>query len=321
MKKRRILTGVVTVLSVATLAACSQSSNSDTKIVTMKGDTITVGDFYKKVKKSTASKQALLSLIVEKVFEKEYGNKVSDKEVTDAYNKAADYYGDAFETALARQGYTKDDYKQQIRSEKLIEYAVKKAAKEKITTADYKKAYDAYTPEMTAQVIQLDSEDTAKEVLSQVKAEGADFAAIAKEKSKGDKKEYTFDSGSTSLPSDVKTAAISLDKDGISDVISTVSSSGSRKAYYIIKVTKKSEKNADWKVYKSRLKEIIVNQKASDASFQNDVISKAFTKANVKVKDQAFADILARFTSNNKNSATASSSETTTASETTKAAE
>lgn len=35
---------------------------------------------------------------------------------------------------------------------------------------------------MAAQVIALDSEETAKSVLEELKAEGADFAAIAKEK-------------------------------------------------------------------------------------------------------------------------------------------
>ena len=163
MKKRRILTGVVTLMSVVTLAACSQNS-SDTKIVTMKGDTITVGDFYDKVKSSSASKQALLSMIIQQVFEKAYGDKVTDKEVTDAYNKAAEYYGDSFETVLSQQGYTKDDYKAQIRSQKLVEYAVKKEAEKNITTTDYKNAYKSYT---MFNVDDIRSEDYIANILSQ----------------------------------------------------------------------------------------------------------------------------------------------------------
>ena len=323
MKKRRILTGVVTLMSVVTLAACSQNS-SDTKIVTMKGDTITVGDFYDKVKSSSASKQALLSMIIQQVFEKAYGDKVTDKEVADAYNKAAEYYGDSFETVLSQQGYTKDDYKAQIRSQKLVEYAVKKEAEKNITTTDYKNAYKSYTPEITAQVIQLDSEDTAKSVLSEVKADGADFAKIAKEKTKGSKTEYTFDSGSTDLPTDVRTAALALDKNGISDVISTTDSTGTQTAYYIVKVTKKSDKNADWKAYKSRLKEIIVASRTSDSNFQNKVIGNELKKANVKIKDKTFSDILATFTaaadsSSTTTTTTAAAADTTTANQTTAA--
>ena len=38
-----------------------------------------------------------------------------------------------------------------------------------MTDENYKKAYEEYTPEVTAQVIKLDSEDKAKEVLLKLK--------------------------------------------------------------------------------------------------------------------------------------------------------
>ncbi|MGT2924461.1 peptidylprolyl isomerase PrsA [Streptococcus caviae] len=317
MKKRTIVTGLVTLLSVVTLAACSKTSQNS-KIITMKGDTITVSDFYNEVKESTASKQAVLSLIVSKVFEKQYGDKVSDKEVTKAYNEAVKYYGDSFSSILASRGYTKETYKKQIRSEKLLEYAVKEEAKKELTDASYKAAYQDYKPEVTAQVIQLDDESKAKSVLEDAKADGADFAKIAKDNTKGDKTEYTFDSGSTDLPSQVMTAALALDKDGVSDVITTTDSSTYKPVYYIVKVTKKENKNADWKAYKKRLKEIIINQKLTDTNFRNAVIGKAFKKANVKVKDKAFSDILSQYATASDSSASttttaASSDDATTA--------
>ena len=43
--KKKFVAGAVTLLSVVALAACAKSG-SDKDIVTMKGDTITVGDFY-----------------------------------------------------------------------------------------------------------------------------------------------------------------------------------------------------------------------------------------------------------------------------------
>lgn len=64
----------------------------------------------------------------------------------------------------------------------LVEYAVKEAAKKELTEANYKEAYKNYTPETSVQVIKLDAEDKAKSVLKDVKADGADFAKIAKEK-------------------------------------------------------------------------------------------------------------------------------------------
>ena len=317
MKKRTIVTGLVTLLSVVTLAACSKTTQNS-KIITMKGDTITVADFYNEVKESTASKQAVLSLVVSKVFEKQYGEKVSDKEVTKAYNNAVKYYGDSFSSILASRGYTKETYKKQIRSEKLLEYAVKEEAKKDLTDANYKAAYKDYKPEVTAQVIQLDDENKAKSVLEEAKADGADFAKIAKDNTKGDKTDYTFDSGSTDLPNQVLTAALALDKDGVSDVITTADSSAYKPVYYIVKVIKKEDKNADWKAYKKRLKEIIVNQKLTDTDFRNAVIGKAFKKANVKVKDRAFSEILSQYaaagnSSDSKATTTAASDDTTTA--------
>ncbi|MDT9515696.1 peptidylprolyl isomerase PrsA [Streptococcus mutans] len=313
MKKRTIATGLVTLLSIVTLAACSKT-NQNSKIATMKGDTITVADFYNEVKNSTASKQAVLSLLVSKVFEKQYGDKVSDKEVTKAYNEAAKYYGDSFSSALASRGYTKEDYKKQIRSEKLIEYAVKEEAKKEITDASYKSAYKDYKPEVTAQVIQLDSEDKAKSVLEEAKADGADFAKIAKDNTKGDKTEYSFDSGSTNLPSQVLSAALNLDKDGVSDVIKASDSTTYKPVYYIVKITKKIDKNADWKAYKKRLKEIIVSQKLNDSNFRNAVIGKAFKKANVKIKDKAFSEILSQYAAASGSGSSGSTTTTTAAS-------
>jgi len=46
--KKKLVAGAVTLLSVVTLAACANGTNKD--IVTMKGDTITVSDFYDEIK-------------------------------------------------------------------------------------------------------------------------------------------------------------------------------------------------------------------------------------------------------------------------------
>ena len=48
--KKKLVAGAVTLLSVVTLAACANGTNKD--IVTMKGDTITVSDFYNEIKTS-----------------------------------------------------------------------------------------------------------------------------------------------------------------------------------------------------------------------------------------------------------------------------
>lgn len=298
MKTRsKLAAGFLTLMSVATLAACSGKTSNGTNVVTMKGDTITVSDFYDQVKTSKAAQQSMLTLILSRVFDTQYGDKVSDKKVSETYNKTAKGYGNSFSSALSQAGLTPEGYKQQIRTTMLVEYAVKEAAKKELTEANYKEAYKNYTPETSVQVIKLDAEDKAKSVLKDVKADGADFAKIAKEKTTAtDKKvEYKFDSAGTSLPKEVMSAAFKLDKNGVSDVVSTVDSTTYKTSYYIIKVTDKTEKKSDWKFYKNRLKEVILKDKTSDRAFQNKVISKALEKANVKIKDKAFAGILSQY--------------------------
>lgn len=298
-KSNKLVTGFVTLASVMTLAACS-STNDSTKIATMKGDTITVTDFYKEAKETTAAKQTMLSLIMARVFEQEYGKKVSEKKVEESYNKTAQQYGSSFSDALAQAGLTPEAYKKQVRSTMLVEYAVKQAAKKELTDANYKKAYDAYTPDMTTQVIAMDDADKAKKVLEQVKADGADFAKIAKENTieSSKKVDFTFDSASNDLPSDVIEAATKLKDGSKSELITVMDSSTYQKKYFIVNMVKKAEKKADWKDYKKRLTEIIMNSKQKDTAFQNKVITATLDKANVKIKEKAFADILSQFASN-----------------------
>lgn len=296
---KKLLTGFVTLASVVTLAACSSSTSSDSKLVTMKGDTITVSDFYEEAKTSSAAQQSMLSLVLSRVFEGEYGKKVSEKDVEKSYNKTAEQYGSSFSDALAQAGLTPETYKKQIRTTMLVEYAVKAEAKKELTDANYQKAFKAYTPEMKTQVIALDDEDAAKKVLGETKAEGADFAKIAKEKTTEAKKQvdYTFDSADTVLPADVIKEAAKLKEGEKSELITVMDAATYQKKFYIINVTKKAEKKSDMKEYKKRLKEIILNDKINDGAFQNKVISKTLDKANVKIKDKAFANILAQFAS------------------------
>lgn len=290
--KKKFVAGAVTLLSVVTLAACAKGG-SDKDIVTMKGDTITVGDFYDEIKHNQGAQQYLFQMTINKVFEKEYGSKVSDKDVEKKVDEQKKQLGEAFNSYLTQQGLTEETNKQQIRSNLLLEYAVDQAISKELTDEAYKKAFESYTPEITANVIKLDSEEKANEVLASVKAEGADFAQIAKEnstdastKEKGG--EIKFDSGTTTVPTRVKEAASKLEVNGISDVVIDPASQKSAGAYYIVKVTKKEEKGSDWKKYEKRLKEILTAERKNDANFIRSIIAKAMTNANIKVKDDAF---------------------------------
>ncbi|KXT73660.1 putative parvulin type peptidyl-prolyl isomerase, similarity with PrsA foldase [Streptococcus sp. DD10] len=310
--KKKILAGAVTLLSVVTLAACSQNSSKD--IVTMKGATITEADFYDKVKTNAQAQNVLLQMTIEKVFEAKYGKNVTDKEVNEAYEENAKNYGDNFATVLAQAGLTADTYREQIRANKLVEYAVKQAAEKEATDENLKNLFDSYTPEVTANIIKLDSEDKAKEVLEKAKADGADFAALAKENStdtstKDNGGEVKFDSGSTDVPDAVKSAAFALDTNGVSDIVTVTDSQTYTTSYYIVKVSNKTSKSDNWKDYKKRLKEIFVAEREKNASFIQSVVGAELTEANIKVKDEAFQSLFAQY-SNAANSSSSTSSTT-----------
>ena len=312
--KKKLLAGAITLLSVATLAACSNSSQG-ADLISMKGDVITEHQFFEEVKNNPTAQQVLLNMTIQKVFEKQYGSEVSDKEVDDAVAEEQKKYGDSYQIVLSRAGMTAESRKAQIRTSKLVEYAVKKAAEAELTDENYKKAYDEYTPEVTAQIIKLDSEDKAKEVLAKAKESGADFAQLAKdnstdEKTKANGGEITFDSASTELPAAVKKAAFALDVDGVSDVITAPGTQAYTSNFYIVKLTKKSEKSANWEDYKEKLQSIILTQKQNDATFVQGVIGKELQAANIKVKDQTFQTIFTQYIqgeSSNENNTTTTS--------------
>lgn len=290
-----------------TYLATTSGSSADSAIATLKGDKITVSDFYNEAKYTSSSQQSMLTLILTKVFEEQYGDKVSDDDVNAAYEETASSYGESFSAALSSAGLIEETYKQQIRTSKLVEYAVEQAAKKKLTTDNYKSAYESYNADTTAQVIAVSSEDTANSVLEQVTAEGADFSSIATANTTLSQVEYTFDSADTDLPDEVMEAAFSQDEGAVSSVVKVLNTSTYSYTYYIVKTTAKTEKDSNWKTYKKRLKKIIIEQYKSDSDFQNQVISEALDKANVKIKDDAFADILAQYVTSSSSSSSSTS--------------
>ncbi|HEM3624347.1 TPA: peptidylprolyl isomerase PrsA [Streptococcus suis] len=311
-KTRKFLAGAVTLLAAATLAACSSSADKD--IITMKGNTISVSEFYDEVKNNSQAQQVLLSMIISDVFEKAYGDKVSAQEVDDAYNKMAEQYGDSFATALASAGLTQETYKNQIRTNKLVEYAVQQAAEKELTDEAYKSAYEAYTPEVTARIIKLDDEAKANEVLSSAQAEGADFAQLAKDNStdtttKENGGEVKFDSTSTTVPTEVQTAIFALDAGQVgASVVSVVDMTTYTTSYYVVKLESKTEKSANWEDYKDKLKEIILAEKQADSTFISEVIKTELQNANVKVKDSAFQNLLSQYITTEESSSSTESS-------------
>lgn len=295
MKKKLIL-AAAGIFSIFTLAACSNSSQ---EIATMKGGSITVDDFFTQVKSESTTQQTVQSMIIYKVFEDKYGKDVTDKEVQTEFDKIkeqAKTQGSNVDTFLKQYGYTEKSYKALIKQQLAFQAGLD--AHIKITDADLKTAWESFHPEVEAQIIQVGTKDEADDIAKQL-TDGGDFSKLAKEKSldtetKEDGGKIKFDSQNTTVPATVKEAAFNL-KDGEVSKVIEATDSNYQTVYYIVKMTKNKSKGNDMEPYKKELKEIATTTKKSDQTFTTEVISDELKAANVKIKDDAFSDVLASF--------------------------
>ena len=296
MKKKLIL-AAAGLFSIFALAACSNSSQD---IATMKGGTVTVDDFFDQVKGSQESQQTVQRMIIYKVFEEKYGKDVTDKEVQKEFDQIKDQakqQGTKIDDFLKQYGYTEKSYKAYIKQSLAFQAGLD--AHIKITDEDLKAAWETFHPEVEAQIIQIGTEDEAKDLDKQLK-DGGDFAKIAKEKSldtttKEDGGKIKFDSQTATVPAAVKEAAFKLKDGEVSDVIQATDSTGYQSTFYIVKMTKNKAKGNDMDPYKKELKEIATTAKKNDQAFTSEVIGDELKEANVKIKNDSFKDVLAGF--------------------------
>lgn len=296
MKKKLIL-AAASAMAVFTLAACSSGSDN---IATMKGSTITVDDFYERIKSESTSQSTVTNMIIFKVFEDKYGDKVTSKEIDAEFNKtkeSAEAQGYDFDDYLSQAGYTTKSYKALIKQGLAYQKGLEDHVD--VTEDDIKTAWSSFHPEVEAQIITVATEDEAKEIKAELDKDG-DFTKIAKEKStdtetKEDGGKVTFDSTSTTIPAAVQEAAYKLKDGEVSDPISTTDSTGYQTVYYLVKMTKTSSKGNDLEPYREQLEEIAKETQMADQTFTSKVISDELKAANVKIKDEAFKDVLSGY--------------------------
>ncbi|WP_429975850.1 peptidylprolyl isomerase [Enterococcus sp. DIV0086] len=310
MKKKLIL-AAAGAMAVFSLAACSSGSKD---IATMKGSTITVDDFYNQIKGQSTSQQVFSQMVVYKVFEDKYGNKVTDKDVQKKFDDTKEQLeaqGTKFTDALKQYGLTEKDLKKQLKQTAAFQEGMK--AHLKITDKDLKTAWANFHPEVEAQIIQVASEDDAKAVKKEI-TDGGDFAKIAKDKStdaatKKNGGKIKFDSQSTTVPAEVKEAAFKLKDDEVSEPIAATNAQTYQTTYYVVKMTKNKAKGNDMKPYEKEIKKIAEKEKLSDTTFQTTVISDELKAANVKIKDDAFKNALAGYMQTESSSASSEKKE------------
>ncbi|MDA1578258.1 peptidylprolyl isomerase PrsA [Bacillus sp. BR_7] len=262
--------------SVIALSACGTTSSD--KIVTSKAGDITKDEFYEQMK-TQAGKQVLNTMVMEKVLIKNY--KVEDKEVDKRFDETKKQVGDQFDTLLKQQGMKEETFKNMLRAQLAQEKAIEKT----ITDKELK---DNYKPEIKASHILVKDEATAKKVKEEL-GQGKSFEELAKQ--------YSEDTGSKEKGGDLgffgpgkmvkefEDAAYKLKKDEVSEPVK------SQFGYHIIKVTDIKEPEKSFEQSKADIKKEIVQKKAQDGEFMNDLMMKEIKKADVKVDDKDLKDL------------------------------
>ncbi|MCT0448787.1 peptidyl-prolyl cis-trans isomerase [Lactococcus lactis] len=291
-----VMTTVFAGAALVTLSGCSSSDSASKDIITMKGDTIRVSDLYKEAKQfpSQPTNTLLQNLTFDKIFTKDFGKEVTGKDVSKKVKSIKDQYGSQFSSALQQQGLTEASFTPYMRTQMLEQAAIDHEIKEtQYTDANLKKAWESYHPDVTAYVVSETSKDAATKALDAAKKDDAGKASF--EKTNAESK-VTFNSTSTSVPTEVQTAAFKLKNGEFSDVIESTSSSTGATSYYIVEMVKTSEKGTDMNKYKKELQNVIKTEKEQDTTFVSGVIAKYLKKNNVTVKESAFASLFSQFT-------------------------
>lgn len=294
MNKKKIILALATSMSILALAACS-NDKKDTEIATMKGGTITALDFYDNARTQQSSQQIVFDMILSDVFTKHYGKDISDKDIE---KELKEVFGDAdIDAQLKQANMTRKEADKLMRDRLAFDKGLR--AHVKLTDAELKAAWEAFHPEVKAELILVTSEEEATEILEEAKKKDADFGKLAEEKSlhasKSDKGAVTFDSTTedTVVPAAVRQAAFALKDGEISELIPVQSQYGT--SFYIVKMVENTPKGNDMSKYEKEVKEAATTAMLADQAFVNKAIGEELIKANVKIKDEAFGTILTTF--------------------------
>ena len=292
-----IATTIILGATLVTLSGCSSSNNAvpNKDIVTMKGDSVKVSDLYKELQTfpNISSTVLVQNLTFDKILSKDFAKEADDKTLTKQVNALKSQYGDQFSSMLQQSGLTNENLKAYLRTGMLEHAAIDDDIKKnQYTDANLKKAWESYHPDVTAYVVSETSKDAATKALDATKKDDAGKASF--EKTNAESK-VTFNSTSTSVPTEVQTAAFKLKNGEFSDVIESTSSSTGTTSYYIVEMVKISEKGTDMNKYKKELQNVIKTEKESDTTYNNSVITKYLKKNNVEVKNKSFSSIFSQY--------------------------
>ena len=277
------------------LAACGNKA-----VATTSGGKITESEYYSSMKATSNGKQVLQQMILDKVLQKEYGKQVSDKQVNAEYNSYKSQYGSQFSAILQQNGLTEKTLKQQIRSNLLLQAAVRDYSH--ITNKQINKQWTKYQPKVQTAEILVGSKSEAEDIISQLNdSDNAykTFKKLAKSKSTDSSnknqggKVPAFDNTDTQLDSAYKKAAFKLKTGEYTKT--PVKTDDGYQVIYMIEHPAKGKKSQQI----SELRNQIVQENMNNSTFLHKVVANVLKKGNVSIKDNDEKNILDDYLNSN----------------------
>lgn len=298
MKSKKLLAIIAGVALMMPLAACGNKA-----VATTSGGKITESEYYSSMKATSNGKQVLQQMILDKVLEKEYGKQVSTKQVNAQYNSYKSQYGSQFSSVLQQNGLTEKTLKQQIKSNLLLQAAVKDYSH--ITSKQINKQWKSYQPKVQTAEILVGSKSEAQSIIDQLNSSSnkyKTFKKLAKSKSTDSStknnggKIPAFDNTDTQLDSAYKKAAFKL-KTG-EYTTTPVKTDDGYQVIYMIEHPAKGKKSQ----HINDLKNQIVQENMNNSTFLHKVVSNVLKKGNVSIKDNDEKNILDDYLNSNSTS-------------------
>ncbi|KRN13373.1 Foldase protein prsA [Fructilactobacillus fructivorans] len=287
--KKKWLVGAAALLLSVSLVACGSSKT----VATTSGGKITESQYYNSMKKTPQGKIVLQTMILNKVLNKEYGDKVKSSQVDDQFNQYKSQYGSQFKTLLSQQGLTEKSLKEQIKDNLLLKQAV--IANTSFSDKDLQNQFKKYQPKVTVNEITTKNQGDAEKVISGLE-NGQKFSDLAKKYStdankKDGGKMAPFDNTDTSLDNNFKNAAFKL-KNGeyTKEPVKT------KAGYQVIQMVNHPSKGK-YEDHKAELKDQLATERMSDNTVLHAVVSKVLKDGDVKIQDKDLQNILADYTS------------------------
>ena len=234
------------------------------------------------MKKSQSGKTALANMIINRVLEQQYGNKISKKQVDKQYTNYKKQYGSQFDAVLQQNGMTASSFKQNLKTNLLTEAALKDI--KKISKSQEDKVWKDYQPKVKVQHILVSKKSKAEEITNELK-NGKSFKSLVKK--------YSLDTGTKNnegkLPAFYYTDS-SLDPAfnkaafKLKTCETTKSPVKSQSGYHVIRMIKHPAKGT-FASHKKEIDDQIYQTMSQDQQTMHNVLAKVIKKAGVDIKD------------------------------------